>query len=311
MPITGKAIIAIILFTFVTALSVLFALHAKYRRLQSRLARRKGEDEQSGFLARVKKDFQVVYRQNGAGTNTPAIIDNAAAAELKNALMGERFLNNSVSIFVTLGLLGTFLGLSLSVGSLSELIGVSGSGEWLSVLDSVGGGLLSALSGMGVAFYTSLFGVSCAVVLTVLRTIFSPDAQRERLRSMIELWLDNEVALQTVTEAASDDREMVLRLQSELRAHAEAVKSALTDCTFEMSEALSNTTAALGAALAGSRQQLDGFANTVGRFNENVRDFSEFNHHLRNNIERMDVNFVKLTEAMREAARFYEGGGNA
>ena len=51
-------------------------------------------------------------------------------------------MNNAVSLFVTLGLFGTFLGLSLAVASLTELIGYSNTSEWLSVLDSVGGGLL-------------------------------------------------------------------------------------------------------------------------------------------------------------------------
>ena len=35
---------------------------------------------------------------------------------------------------------------------------------------------MSALSGMGVAFYTSLFGAGCSILLTILRTLLSPQA---------------------------------------------------------------------------------------------------------------------------------------
>ena len=79
--------------------------------------------------------------------NTPAIITDVVSSRLSGLLLAERFLNNAVSLFVTLGLFGTFLGLSMSVTSLTELIGVSNSSEWLSVMDTVGGGLLSALFG--------------------------------------------------------------------------------------------------------------------------------------------------------------------
>ena len=38
-------------------------------------------------------------------------------------------------------------------------------------------------SGMGVAFYTSLVGVGCSIVLTLLRSIFSPQSEREKLET--------------------------------------------------------------------------------------------------------------------------------
>ena len=308
MQLSGIIIIALIIFLFLVAIFTLFSLYGKYRRLQVSLA--EGSMDSAGFISRVKTDFVEVYGHSGVNTNTPAIIDNAAAITMKGSFTGERFLNNSVSLMVTLGLLGTFLGLALSVNSLTELITLSADGEWLSVLDSVGGGLLSALSGMGVAFYTSLVGVTCAIILTLLRSVFSPEAQREKLYNMLELWLDHDVAAKTPTQYASDDATIVKQLQGELRAHAEAVRTALGDCTREMAGTLGGTTAFMQDAINSSAEQMERFSRTVARFNDNVRDFSEFNHHLRNNIERMDVNFIRLTESMREAAGNFERSGD-
>ena len=312
MHISGIIIIGITLFMFLMAIITLFVLFGKYSRLQSKLSRGDFDDEGRGFLPRAKADFANAYSQNGGETNTPAIIDNAVAVTMRGSLMGERFLNNSVSIMVTLGLLGTFLGLALSVTSLTELISFSTGDEWMNVMDSVGGGLLSALSGMGVAFYTSLVGVACAIVLTLMRTVFSPEAQREKLRNMVELWLDHEVApaLPAATVRADDNAAVIRLMQSELRAHADAIRIALSECTREMAGTLGGATAAMEDALDNSATQMEQFAKTIERFNGNVRDFSEFNHHLRNNIERMDVNFIRVTEAMRTAADKLEGGGD-
>ena len=317
MHISGLIIIGVTLFMFLMAIITLFVLFGRYLSLQSKLSNENIDEDGHGFLSNAKADFSSAYSQNGKETNTPAIIDGAISKTMKGALMGERFLNNSVSIMVTLGLLGTFLGLALSVTSLTELIRFSSGDEWMNVMDSVGGGLLSALSGMGVAFYTSLVGVACAIILTLFRTIFSPEAQRERLQTMVELWLDHEVAAQlappapvTPAYSANDDAVTYRPMNMDLRAHAESIRAALGECTREMAGTLGETTAVMQDVLENSGMQMEQFAKTVERFNGNVRDFSEFNHHLRSNIERMDVNFIKLTEAMRSAANKLEGGDN-
>ncbi|MDD4075768.1 MAG: MotA/TolQ/ExbB proton channel family protein [Eubacteriales bacterium] len=292
MPMIGTVVVIAILALFAAAVVMLAYLAARYRRMQRLVA----EDHAGcAFLEGVKRDFAAVYRQNGSRTNTPAVINNAMAAHLRGLLFCERLVNNAVSLFVTLGLFGTFLGLTLSVQSLTELIGANAQGEWLSVLDNVGGGLLSALSGMGVAFYTSLVGVACSILFTFLRTVMSPQAQRERLEVMTELWLDHYVAPELETDALYDDVSMVRRLKVELRAHADAVENALNRAV----EALNGT-------LSQTEGQLSGFADTVSKFNQGTRDFGEISYDLRGSIERMDVSFRDLNTALR-GARGTEG----
>lgn len=297
----GAIVIAVILILFVLAVIMLIATYLRYRLLQRDMGAADGG--RSAFSASLKEDFCLAYRRYGQGTNTPAIINNAVATRLGKTLFCERFMNNAVSLFVTLGLFGTFLGLALSVSSLTQLISLSSSEEWLSILDSVGGGLVSALSGMGVAFYTSLVGVACSIVFTLLRAAFNPQAQREQLETAAELWLDHVVAPQETTDVAFDDESRLLQLKDELRLHAAAVEQTLNNCTLQMEQVLNATTKSLGDMITYSKEPLSVFYNTVSTFNENVRDFSEFNYDLRGNIERMDVAFRDLGTTLNKTNR--------
>ena len=296
MPASGIIVIAAIAILFVLAVLLLFYTWGRYKGLAGMV--KGGLDRDNGFLRFTVNDFADAYKKYGQDVNTPAIISNAVSTKLSGLLLCERFLANAVSLFVTLGLFGTFLGLSHSVSSLTELISYSNTSEWLSVLDSVGGGLMSALSGMGVAFYTSLVGVACSVVLTLLRSIFSPQAERETLEARLELWLDHTVAPTLPTERAKDESEMVQQM-----VHA------MDSASQTMERALQNATGDLKTAIDSSRAPIVAFNKTVDSFNGGVRDFSEFNYNLRGTVERLDVTVRDLVSGLREVSRILEKGG--
>ena len=293
MPPVGLIVIVSIVALFALAVLLLFYVSARYKYLSSQVTG--SLDKDNGFLRFVVNDFAEAYRKYGLEVNTPALVQNAVNVKLSGLLLIERFLNNAVSLFVTLGLFGTFLGLSLSVSSLTELIGYSNTDQWLSVLDSVGEGLMSALSGMGVAFYTSLVGVACSILLTLLRSVFSPQAQREKLETQVELWLDHSVAPTLPTEKAKDDEDLIRQMIRALDAAAES-----------MDKTLKRSTDELKLTLAASQKPLEDFNRTVGSFNEGVRDFSEFNYNLRGTVERMDVCIRDLVSVLRSSARGLE-----
>ena len=296
MPASGIIVIAAIAKLFVLAVLLLFYTWGRYKGLAGMV--KGGLDRDNGFLRFTVNDFADAYKKYGQDVNTPAIISNAVSTKLSGLLLCERFLANAVSLFVTLGLFGTFLGLSHSVSSLTELISYSNTSEWLSVLDSVGGGLMSALSGMGVAFYTSLVGVACSIVLTLLRSIFSPQAERETLEARLELWLDHTVAPTLPTERAKDESEMVQQM-----VHA------MDSASKTMERALQNATGDLKTAIDSSRAPITAFNKTVDSFNGGVRDFSEFNYNLRGTVERLDVTVRDLVSGLREVSRILEKGG--
>ena len=297
MPPIGLAVIMVILGLFALAVLVLFITFARYNRLAALVG---NLNRDNSFLRFAVNSYADAYKRQGKDVNTPAVVANSVSSRLSGSLLCERFLNNAVSLFVTLGLFGTFLGLSLSVTSLTEMIGYSNTSEWLSVLDSVGGGLMSALSGMGVAFYTSLVGVACSILLTILRSIFSVQNAREKMETRLELWLDHEVSPTLPTEAPKDDADLVHQMIL-----------ALNRTSDDMDKTLRNATDELKAAINSSRTPIAAMNKTVENFNTGVRDFSEFNYNLRGTVERMDVAVRDLVAGLREVSRSLERSGRS
>lgn len=301
MPISGVIVIAIISALFILAVILLFYVRIHYRVLEGKAS---GSNQSArGFRSAVLKEYTAAYKQYGQDVNTPAIISDVIGSRLSGLLLCERFLNNAVSLFVTLGLFGTFLGLSMSVSSLTELLGMSNTTEWMSVMDSVGGGLMSALSGMGVAFYTSLFGAGCSILLTILRTLLSPQAARERLETRLELWLDTEIAPTLTTEAVKDDVELLSRLIDALNASVSEIRTSLRNAADSYAlntQAASNTYA---RAINEQKEHLKHFDESLEKFNSGVHDFSEVDYNLRGSVERMDLAVRDLASTLREINR--------
>ena len=308
MPPLGLVVIAVILGLFALALLLLFITYARYSRLAALVG---NLNRDNSFLRFVVNSYADAYKRQGKDVNTPAVVANGVSTKLGGSLLCERFLNNAVSLFVTLGLFGTFLGLSLSVTSLTEMIGYSNTSEWLSVLDSVGDGLMSALSGMGVAFYTSLVGVACSIVLTILRSIFSVQNARDKLETRLELWLDHEVAPTLPTEAPKDDADLVHQMVLALNKTSDELDKTLKTAAAEMDKTLKGATDELKTAIAASRTPIAAMNKTVESFNTGVRDFSEFNYNLRGTVERMDVAVRDLVAGLREVSRSLERSGRS
>ena len=118
MPPVGLVVIVVILSLFILSLIVLFITYARYSRLAGLVG---NLNRESDFLRYTVNSFADAYKRHGRDVNTPAIIADAVRTRMGGSLLCERYLNNAVSLFVTLGLFGTFLGLSLSVSSLTEL----------------------------------------------------------------------------------------------------------------------------------------------------------------------------------------------
>ena len=301
MPASGVIVIAVITVLFILAVILLFYVRIRYRYLEGKASG--SNPEARGFRSAVLSEYTAAYKQYGQDVNTPAIISDVIGSRLSGLLLCERFLNNAVSLFVTLGLFGTFLGLSMSVTSLTELISVSNSGEWLNVLDSVGGGLLSALSGMGVAFYTSLFGAGCSILLTLLRTILSPQAARERLETRLELWLDTEIAPTLISDVAKDDAELVKRMIDALNASVSEIRTAMRASAESYTVNMQAATAGYVKAINEQKDHLRHFDSSLEKFNAGVHDFSEVDYNLRGSVERMDLAVRDLASTLREINR--------
>jgi len=95
-------------------------------------------------------------------------------------------------LLVFLGLLGTFWGLIQTVGSVGGVIqGLKATGDAASMFDALRQGLAAPLSGMGISFSSSLFGLAGSLVLGFL-DLQSSQAQN-RFYTELEDWLSTTV----------------------------------------------------------------------------------------------------------------------
>jgi predicted RNase H-like HicB family nuclease len=103
-------------------------------------------------------------------------------------------------LLVFLGLLGTFWGLIETVSSVGGVIqGLKATGDAGSMFDSLRDGLAAPLSGMGISFSSSLFGLAGSLVLGFL-DLQSSQAQN-RFYTELEDWLSTTVYDQTAEPA--------------------------------------------------------------------------------------------------------------
>jgi hypothetical protein len=105
-------------------------------------------------------------------------------------------------LLVFLGLLGTFWGLIETVSSVGGVIqGLKATGDAGSMFDSLRDGLAAPLSGMGISFSSSLFGLAGSLVLGFL-DLQSSQAQN-RFYTELEDWLSTTVYDQTAEPAVA------------------------------------------------------------------------------------------------------------
>jgi hypothetical protein len=198
----------------------------------------------------------------------------------------------TTGLLIFLGLLGTFWGLLLTVGSVSDVIGglSVGSGDINAMFEQLKSGLARPLHGMGTAFSSSMFGLSGALVLGFL-DLTAGQAQN-RFFNELEEWLagltrvsggalgDGEAAIpvyvQALLEQTAENLEALQRIISrgeDARAAANQSLATLTDRMSSVADALqrlsgemSSSQAQLSADL---RQEMRLVARTIaGRVDE-------------------------------------------
>ena len=116
-----------------------------------------------------------------------------------------------VGLLVFLGLLGTFWGLLQTVSSVGNTIGAldTTGGENVMLFDQLKEGLAGPLSGMGIAFSSSLFGLAGSLILGFL-DLQAGHAQ-SRFYNELEDWLSNITELQSADTAGARDVSPQLR----------------------------------------------------------------------------------------------------
>lgn len=297
-------IIVVFIISFIANLVIINRYRSMQRDLDNRHSRRTGLFSYE-LLNNIVEDYKNSAINNYSEVNTQAIIEKCFNLKHKWLLLGERFVKNSVSLLIVLGLLGTFLGLTLSVGELVRLLDytkLSGSGL-IENFTSLTDGLLYAVSGMAVAFITSLFGIGCSIILTLIFVGMNVEETRETLMVNIEEYLDNTVSVVVAKDKETEYTLMNKILRQTFHEFGERIEKTLKDTVEAYGEKLTHVVLDVELSSKSLETTIDKFDRSLMTFAENIRDLSEFNYNLRNNIELMDVNFIKVTEALRDSSK--------
>lgn len=91
------------------------------------------------------------------------------------------------NLLLSFGLLGTFLGITFNLSSLSQTITQVDINDVRNLVEE----LNRPLQGMGVAFTTSLIAIACSSLLTVINLIWNTNLIKASLLSSIEDYIDN------------------------------------------------------------------------------------------------------------------------
>ncbi|MFO7636051.1 MAG: hypothetical protein R6W96_01930 [Clostridia bacterium] len=303
IDISGKVIIAIIIGVFVAALFINLFIKFKYmgisKQLASKQQRRTGVFK-NDLLNKVVQEYKAAAANNYSAVNTQAIIDKIFMENLRFGLLGENFVKKSISMLIVLGLLGTFIGLTISV---SELVNVlitdsTTSLDWVGILNSLSG----AARGMGAAFITSLVGILMSIILNLILVVSNCEDERESLMVNIEEYLDNTIAVAISKDKETEYTMLNRILRETFIEFGNKIETSLKGTVEEFGEKLSHVVMDVSVSSKVLDSTVDRFEACLGTFAENIRDFTDFNQNLRNNIEMMDVSFIKMSESLKSSS---------
>ena len=145
--------------------------------------------EQPKIVEILEDRFQQASKQLEQ-VNTGALIDQVYSQEKIKGFTCEqidylcRILPNLLLAF---GLLGTFLGITINLSTLSQTINQANANDVSNLVTE----LKKPLEGMSIAFTTSLTGLFFSALLTVFNFIFNSGLAKYRLISSLEDYLDN------------------------------------------------------------------------------------------------------------------------
>ena len=252
-------------------------------------------------LNKMVDDYHKAVENNVEEINTPVIVEKHMAHSFKGYAMAERIASRSVSLMVILGLLGTFYGLTLSIGEIVTLL-ASTKGSLVNDMTPIIDGLMSSLQGMSVAFVTSLCGIGGSIIVTLINMAFSIQATKEHVFVCAEEYLDHYVGRKRGAVGAAATVDLGLdQFGDKLEENLKDLTSALNYRLGTVATEMANTAESLNGSI-------DKFDSSIKTFAENTRDFSEFNHDLRSNIQRMNVSFDDFTSQMKNSTKELKNG---
>lgn len=285
---SGAVVLSAIGVALVSGVLATLSLRARYALLASEVRRaERGEAPEGVLLSTIVRKVQAALGRGVADINVQAIIDEGLHSRAGLLLLGERYLKALTGLVIILGLVGTFYGLSTSIGRLTVLLS-STSSDISELTNALTTGLSQTLQGMSVAFLCSLFGIVSAVILTLLSVFMSVPESRLALTVLLEGYVDHVV---------------IPALVGSQGAPLAGAASLASDARIE------RAVSSFGASVQQLAETVQQFEGALGTLASNTRDFQQFNAHLRDNIQRMSLSFGDLSQSLEQKIGALRGPG--
>lgn len=238
----------------------------------------KGEREfKDGILKNIEEQFKNSAKNGTENINTEVIIQKNFEEKI---IDGERIIKVLPSMCIALGLLGTFLGLTVAIIDTSNVLGPMGSMQEFALA------MEGPFSSMSSAFWTSIFGVIASIILNIFNT--RVENKKEGFYDAIEDYLDNIIfgihantfnnlflefnntIRTTMTDLAKDMRELFQDGVSEL---VNKINKNTIDLTSTVSE-LNNYTKDLDRLTKSLNNSVNNFKEPVDKFKVSIYEFT-------------------------------------
>ncbi|GAE35171.1 MotA/TolQ/ExbB proton channel family protein [Halalkalibacter akibai] len=270
-----EIIFLVLLCSFVAAVFIHFILFNRLRRIRNFI-----HDSQSLDIAplnRFKVEFELKNQQESVNVET-FIQQKFSSWRMFNLPVVSliKMIQMTVSIFILIGVLGTFIGLAMSLGS----------------IDSTGDQLVEnvalVLAGIDVAFYTSIVGMGLSLIMTVITRVANTE------------YLLTDIMLKTESYLEENEPDAMARLIG-VSESIHASIDQLRETNQESLQSIVDSFSGFQEYTVGLQQSAKDLAKFNEGLSENLKDFTvifdsvkEVTHGFEKGVTKLNKNFDQL-----------------
>lgn len=201
----------------------------------------------------------------------------------------------TVSIFILLGVLGTFIGLTISLGS------INAADEQL--VDNIA----QVLNGIDVAFYTSIIGMSFSLIMTVLIKLFNAEYMLTDLMLQVESLLEEEeqAGMGKLIHVSEGIQHAIASLEESNQASLNNMEQAFSGFQ-EYTDGLQQSAKDLAIFNDGLAENLDDFKELFNHMKQVTDGFGEGTAKLNKNFDSLFAYFKKNEQKNERMAQAFE-----
>ncbi|OIJ15265.1 hypothetical protein BKP35_05300 [Anaerobacillus arseniciselenatis] len=249
-------IFMVLFVSFAIAIIIHFTLYSKLRRIRNFLSTNNSLDIEP--LNRFQREFEHKNKQESLKVET-FVQKKFSSWRMFNVPVVSliKMIQMTVSVFILVGVLGTFIGLAMSLGS----------------IDATGDQLVEnvalVLAGIDVAFYTSITGMGLSLIMTVITRVANTEYMLTDIMLKTESYLE---------ENEEDGLERLINV-------SEQINSSIVELRETNQESLQNIV-----------QSFHGFQEYTVGLQQSAKDLAKFNEGLSQNLKDFTVIFDGIKE---------------